>query len=305
MDILKKPSNIATLVLISAFVISAGIVFADSVSTSVTVGNATPSVGTVTINGSSAIVLNENTTKTATTTATVSDSNGCSEISAVLMDFYRSGVTAGSCDTGGEADNNSCYPQVICTEVASGNTCDGGVDTSVDYECAVDLQYYADPTDSGSFSVQTWEATISVGDGTATSTGTDNEELNTLQALNVTSSIGYGALSAGADTGTTNSTTTVTNTGNVEIDPELSGTNMASGGDTIPVGSQEYAAAPFTWGAGTDLTTSGVALNITLPQGTSGTVPVTDDVSWGIGIPGGTPSGSYTGTNTVTAGTAQ
>ena len=120
MDILKKPSNVATLVLITSLVVSASIVFADSVSTSVTVGNATPSVGTVTINASSAIVLNENTTKTATTTVTVSDSNGCSEIAAVLMDIYRSGVTAASCDTGGEANNNNCYPQVICTEITSG-----------------------------------------------------------------------------------------------------------------------------------------------------------------------------------------
>ena len=305
MDILKKPSNVATLVLITSLVVSASIVFADSVSTSVTVGNATPSVGTVTINASSAIVLNENTTKTATTTVTVSDSNGCSEIAAVLMDIYRSGVTAASCDTGGEANNNNCYPQVICTEITSGNTCTGGADTSVDYDCVVNLQYYADPTDSGTYSAQTWEATISVGDGTATSTGTDTEEINTLQALDVTSSIAYGSLSAGADSGATNATTTITNTGNVAMDPQLSGTDMADGGNTIVVGSQEYSAAPFTWGAGTDLTSSGVALDLTLPQGTSGTVPVTDDVSWGLGVPGGTPTGSYTGTNTVAAGAAQ
>ena len=123
--------------------------------------------------------------------------------------------------------------------------------------------------------------------------------------MNVTSSIAYGALSAGADSGATNATTTITNTGNVEMAPQLSGTNMTSGGDIITVGNQEYSATPFTWGAGTDLTTSGVALNLTLPQGTSGTVPVTDDVSWGLGVPGGTPTGSYTGTNTVAAGAAQ
>ena len=56
MDTLKKPSNIAVLVLVGAYIVSASLVFADSVSTSVTVGHATPSVGTVTINASSAIV---------------------------------------------------------------------------------------------------------------------------------------------------------------------------------------------------------------------------------------------------------
>jgi hypothetical protein len=140
---------------------------------------------------------------------------------------------------------------------------------------------------------------ISAGDGTATSTGSASVELNSLAALDVTSSIGYGTIAANTDTASVNSTTTVTNTGNVNIDPDISGTAMTSGGDTIAVGQQEYSADPFTYGAGTDLSLTPTGLNITLPQRTAGLI--TDTVSWGIGIPAGTVPGSYTGTNTFTA----
>lgn len=279
------------------------LVYSDTASTQVIVGNATPSVAAVEVNGSTAIVLTENTTTAVYATSTVTDSNGCSEITNVVADFYRSGVTASGCDTNGEDNNNSCYARVACTEVSG--TCSGGSDTSADYVCSFSLQYYADPTDSGTYSAQTWEASVYAGDGTATSTaGTDTEEVNTLLSLNVTSSIDYGTLSANTDTGATNETTTVTNTGNVDQDPELSGTNMTSGGNTIAVGQQEYSATSFTYGAGTDLSTSPTGFDLSLSQPTSGTAPVADDVLWGIGIPSGQASGTYTGTNTFTAASA-
>jgi hypothetical protein len=274
------------------------VVYGDSVSTAVTVGNATPSISATTFNNSAAITLTENTTKTTYATTTVTDANGCSSIYAVTADFYRSAVSATSCDTVGESDENNCYPRVSCTVI--GGTCTGGSDTAADYVCSTNLQYYADPTDSGTYSAQNWVAHIEAGDGTATSTdATAVVELNTLAALDVTSTISYGTLAANSNTGNVNSTTTVTNTGNANIDPDISGTDMASGGDTITVGNQEYSASPFTVGAGTDLSTTPASLNITLPQRTVGAV--TDDVSWGITIPAATPQGDYTGTNTFTA----
>lgn len=286
--------------LASLFFLIAVVVLADSVSTQVIVGNATPSVSGTTFNSGSALVLTENTTATFYATSTVTDANGCSTINHVTTDFYRSGVGASSCDTAGEANNNSCYPRAVCTVV--GGSCTGGTDTTADYVCSVSLQYYADPTDTGTFSAQNWAASAYAGDGTATSTAdTGTAELNTLLALNVTASIDYGTLSANTDTGAINSTTTVTNTGNKDMDPEISGTQMTSGGDTLAASFQEYSANVFTYGAGTDLSGTPAGLNITLPQGTSGTVPITDTVSWGIGIPGGQPAGTYSGTNTFTA----
>lgn len=271
---------------------------ADTASTSVTVGNAAPSVSVVTLNSSSAITLVENNTRTVYATSTVSDGNGCSTIIGVTTDFYRSGVTAASCDTPGEANSNNCYSRSSCTVVAG--TCTGGVDTTADYVCSAALQYYADPTDSGTYSAQTWTATTYVTDGAATSSASGSAELNTLAALDVTSSISYGTLAANTDTGSANSTTTVTNTGNTNIDPDLSGTVMSSGGDTIAVAQQKYSSINFTYSSGTStLSTTPTSINLALPQRTSGVV--TANVYWGIGIPAGTNAGSYTGTNTFTA----
>ena len=77
---------------------------------------------------------------------------------------------------------------------------------------------------------------------------------------------------------------------------------MTSGGDSISVGQQEYSATTFTYGAGTDLSVSATTLDITLPQPTNDGAPtIQDTVYWGLGVSNGTPAGTYTGSNTVTA----
>jgi hypothetical protein len=89
---------------------------------------------------------------------------------------------------------------------------------------------------------------------------------------------------------------------NVSLDIQISGADLTSGGDTIGVANQKYSADAFTYSSGgTVVTLSPTTQVLALPQPTSGTAPVTDDVLWGIGVPGGTPSGSYLGTNTITA----
>jgi len=52
---------------------------------------------------------------------------------------------------------------------------------------------------------------------------------------------------------------------------------------------------------GTDLTSSPATLVLNFAQPTPGTSPVLDDIEWGIGVPNGQPTGTYTGTNTFTA----
>ena len=295
---------IVSAILLTAFLLTSVVVFADDITNQVTVGNATPSIGTISANGGSDLTMTENTTTNTVTTVTVSDSNGCSGISSVTLDLFRSGVGTASCDVAGEADNNSCYPAVTCTATTTGNTCTGGADTSVDYDCSVSLQYYADATDAGStFVAQNWIALLTVGDGTGTTTASSTFEVNSLLALDVApGSLDYGAVPAGTDTGAANSQVTVTNTGNVDLDPDISGTDMSDGGNTIAAAQQEYSAVAFTYGAGTNLSsTTPAQINITLPQGTSGTVPVTDTVEWGVGVPGGTANGTYTGTTTFAA----
>lgn len=293
MRIFTEKSVAGLLIICFGLMVSAGIVVADDATTSVTVGNAAPSVNTVEINNSTAITLTENTTTTVIATSTISDANGCSEISNVVADFYRSGVTAASCDTAGDANDDSCYPRVTCAE----SSCSG---TSAVYTCTFSLQYHADPTDAGTFSEQNWEMTVSAFDGTATSTGTDTEEVNTLNALNVSASIAYGTLAASATSST--QTATVTNTGNAAIDAQISGTQMTSGGNSIATSSQQYGTSSVPYESlDFALSATPTTLELDLAKPTDASPVITDPTFWGLLVPGGTPAGTYNGTNTFTA----
>ena len=308
MELVSRHNIISSVmaIIIAVSLVSASIVLADTSTTSVTVGDAAPAVSSVEINGSSSITLTESTTTAVTITATVSDANGCA-MDSVVADFYRSGVGASSCDVAGESDVNSCYPQVTCSVVGSGNTCDGGSDTSADYECSFALQYLADPTDSGDYSAQSWEVTITADDGSNTATSTDTEEVNTLLALDVTSSISFGTISANADTGASNQTATVTNTGNVKQDTEVSGDDMCTdyptcSGDSIAASQQKYGLTDVTYDSlSSSLATSTANLATVLPKPTATSTAVTDETYWGIAIPAAQQPGSYTGQNTFTA----
>jgi hypothetical protein len=277
-----------------------------------TVSNVAPVVSSVVTNTSSNITLTENTTVNVTITGTVTDNNSCTDLtggsSAILSSLYRSGVTFASCDDDAEDDNNDCYADFTCSVVASGNTCDGITDSSADYECTTAVQYHADPTDGTSTDTQyydqTWLSTIHALDDDAASDDTEatvGVEMVSLIALQVTAAIDYGNLPPGGDSGSSPETTTVSNTGNVGLDTELSGTAMSGPGTDIPVGNQEYDTSTFTWGAGTDLTGSAVEVELDVLKTTVTASPATDDVFWGLGIPSTQVAGAYTGTNTVTA----
>jgi hypothetical protein len=82
-----------------------------------------------------------------------------------------------------------------------------------------------------------------------------------------TGSISYGALNPNGDSSETS--TVMKARGNVGVDEQLSGTNMTSGGDTIPVAQQKYnLTAAQGWPAGTALsvTPTEAELNITKPK---------------------------------------
>jgi hypothetical protein len=97
-------------------------------------------------------------------------------------------------------------------------------------------------------------------------------------------------------------TTTITATGNVGLDEELSGTDMTSGGNTIGVAYQKYALAGSTaYASGTALSTSGTEAELNCLKTTVSGTPATKNTWWGLEIPAGTVSGSYSGTNTIIA----
>ncbi len=308
MNVYRVPAYlcIPATILVIAGLCAYSIVLADTASTSVTVGNSAPVTSAASFHGGSDVTLTENTYVNATGTVTVTDANGCSTITSVTSKFYlASPANSGS---GCSYNGNSCYTSV-CVATTTGNTCDGGGDTSVQYDCGFRIWYTATPTDSGASASSIWSFAATSTDGTDSHVATNTAqtiEVNTLNALNVTSSIAFGSVAANADTAATNQTTTITNTGNNALDTELSGDDMCTdypgcAGSTLQAEQQEYSLNSFTYGAGTDLTNTPVTVETVLAKPTSTTTPVTDDVLWGIGIPNGQTPGSYTGQNTFTA----
>ena len=128
--------------------------------------------------------------------------------------------------------------------------------------------------------------------------------MNTLRALELsTTTINYGTLSPGQDTGTLNETTTVTDTGNAAIDIYLYGIDWESGAKTLPVGSQEWSlSTSISYGSGTNLTsTPSTAVELDLSKPTSHPSTSTDDIYFGFGVPSTQAVGTYTGTTTFEA----
>ena len=273
---------------------------------SYTVNNIAPVVSALTINGGSAITLDADTTTNVTLGATVVDNNACGDISTVLGYMYRSGVGyTTNCDDNGDDDDNDCYADVSCSVVGSGNTCDGASDASADYECTVATQFHADPTIAGTeYPSEDWLDTLKATDDDA---ATHNAEVGTGVEMNTT--IGYDVTETEIDYGTLDvldsndpldKTTEVVATGNVGLDEELSGVNLTSGGDNIPVGNEHYALAGSTaYSSGTALTTSAVEAELNCLKTTNSASKQTKNTWWGIYIPGGTATGTYNGTVTI------
>lgn len=267
-----------------------------------TVSNTNPVVSNVVINSGSDINLNESTTFNVVVTADVTDTNGCGggEITGVVADLYRSGTTATGCDTNGEDDYDNCYAVESCSETS----CTG---SGASYSCTIAVQYHADPTDTNTeYPTENWLATVTADDQSAGSGSFESSagvEMNSLTAMDVGASIDYGTLSVGTNTGNLAETLTVTATGNVGVDNQLSGTDMTDGGESIGVAQQKYDLSAVLYSLATALSTSATEVETNVGKTTAAgttTTPATGDIYWGIEIPGGTVAGSYAGTNTVT-----
>ncbi len=229
--------------------------------------NALPIVSGVSVDsGAVSVTLTENTTKNVICSGTATDTNGYEDIERVGAFFYRTSI-----GTSSASDNNNLYRLYGDSECIPS----GGAGNSETYTCTFPIQYYADATDAGSaYSADTWSCEMHAYDGAATGTpAVDTIEVASLLALDVTSTIAYGTVNANTDTGTTNQSTTVTNTGNVDMDPQLSGIAMTDGGSgSILASQQKYSASAFTYSSGgTALSGTPTAFNLTLPQRTSDT----------------------------------
>ncbi len=259
--------------------------------------NALPAVNSVSLNAGNNISLTENTTTLINITAQVSDADGFSDIASSSVVVYRSGVGA-SCS----ADERNCYTNSCSLINCSGNSCD--------VSCSVNIHYFADRTDSATYASEYWQARVSAVDASAASAQAtspiDTTEVNTLLALEVQGNIAYGNLDPGNDTGLTNSIITVENTGNSQIDIDVSGSNLCTdyptcSGGVIPVGNQEFDISPFAYGGGITLSSIATQASYPINVAVNSSTPETELMYWGISIPIGIPSGAYTGVNTLIA----
>lgn len=276
------------------------------------INNVAPAVSNVTIENTSIgtpgadIFLTENTTTSYTIRGTITDENSCTDLSTIEASLYRSGIGYNLCDTNAEDNNNNCYAQISCTIDTISNNCDGTTDSNASYACLVDIQYHADPTDNNTvFEIENWLTTINAIDDNAASNNTQitsGVELLSLVGYEVTSSIDFGSIDAGNNSGVLDNILTTQATGNVGLDQELSGTDLSSGLDTIVVTSQRYSLTASTvFASGIQLTGGNVETELNVLKTTITNTPEEGDTYFGIEIPVGTLAGVYTGTNTVIA----
>ena len=269
---------------------------ADIANTSVTVSNVAPTVSGVSLNAGSNITLTENTTTTVTCVGTLTDNNGGADITSASSTIYRSGVGS-SC----LADDNNCYP------IASAN-CTLGTVAGNDRPatCTADIWFHADPTDSGTYLAETWMCEITAIDAgglTGASSTPTGVEMNTLLALDVTPTIGYGTLTPGETIDPLDRLAVATTTGNAAIDANISGTNMTYGANTIDIGQQRYATSSVNWASTTVnyvATTTATLLEFVTGKPTAHPSNQAQNTYWGIAVPSGQPVGDYTGENTYT-----
>jgi hypothetical protein len=222
----------------------------------------------------------EGTTKDVICDATISNSDGYSVMTNVTAKFYRSGVGAEASDDDSNHYSVSGAKETYCS----------GSETSGNCSFTFHVQYYADPTDTGStYEAQNWVCQVTPSDVFGAGTADTNTiEMNSLKSFSVSSTINYGSLNPGQNT-SGNHTATVTNTGNVATGFEVSGNDLAcSVRSAIPVGNQQFGLNNFSYGSGTALSGTAKNTGANLSKPTQSTPTVTQNSYWQVFIPAGT-----------------
>lgn len=248
----RKPKKYLTVLILGLFfvgilplavsliaIFSPSEVIGESVSSSVTVGNALPTTdGTAVMDFDGDYTINQQYNSTAREvycSVSITDENNCTEITDVEAVFYvsaNSGDDQYDCDV----DNDDCYHSSLTgvgantCEVHSSNPCDGVLDNSVIYYCKAYMEYVADRTDTDADLAWRCAARAKDGVGWSGYNSTASRfpaEMATFRALDiVSSSLGYGTLAVGENTGTSHQPLQVYVTGNAPIGVTISGSDL-------------------------------------------------------------------------------
>jgi hypothetical protein len=277
------------------------------------INNVAPTVSGVILHSGENIVVNMKGMDEveATTTATISDNNGCGDVTSASSTIYFSEVSGANYCT---ADDNFCYQITNANCYFDSSSCTGNTDTTITVTCSTTIAFHAYPSDGSGgnypYTNPSWLGAVTgIDDNGArnVATTTTGVDLITLTALDVSENqIAYGSVKGGQNTGDQNATTTVENYGNSPLNTDMSVSDMLKSDltDWINANNQQFSTSTFTYDSGfhySIASTSNQVVDTEIPKATSTAVSVTDAIYWGIGIPAGTTSGDYSGTNTFTA----
>lgn len=262
-----------------------------------------PIASNVTVNGGTGVVsLSSDTATSVPVTATLIDTGGCSEISGATIQLYRSDLGS----SGGDDEN---YRKTGTCSINAGS-CSGDGDTSATISCSVDLQYYADPTDATSVNASTnWTASIIPADTTPGSPSTQTFEVNSLAAIRTINSLNFGTLGLNQDTGATNQSANIVNTGNENIDVAVHAYGSSPGDNRamtcvsgfIPVQRMKYnVSTGFTYSSGgNQMSSTPIELDVDIPQRTAAETSI--PIRFGLQIPASGVGATCSGTVVFTA----
>lgn len=235
------------------------------------------------------------------------DLNGDGDITGADGVFFDDAAVNYDCS----ADENDCYTVACSLEAASSGSDKEatGTDTTRVATCTHTVYFNANASSS-------WTAYGKPADEAGTVTGlaysTDTVTNGALLALDLTSAtIAYGTVEIG---GTSDGqTTTIENKGNQVLDSYIGGTDMISGGNTIPRAQQKWhhTSGTFDWdaagyalvaaGGGSTAAEGCADRNITVRNLNGSGAGSDESIYWRIRIPSAQAAGTYSGTNTFTA----
>jgi len=218
-----------------------------------TVSQLAPSITAVTVNGGSAITPIGNSVATATVSFTVTGGQGCGNVffgsGTVTTTLFRSGISSTCLAAAPTPNALNCY--IVATTT---NDCTSATSTSDGHATTTfQIWYFAQSTGnpSSSFPSDNWLASVYLTNGsgtTSTANSASGVNMNMTTAISVgTSSFSYGTVAGGQNTSSTDQISSIKNAGNTSTTLKVSGTAMASGGNTMPTSSQHYATNTFTY----------------------------------------------------------
>ena len=250
----------------------------DLLAPTTSLASGTPTVDTIVVSTTtpattnvSAIDLNEAANRAVYISGQISHQDGCSVLASNGLSavFYRTGVSgAQACSV----DNLNCY-QVNQAQGACAIIGCTGTETTVSYQCVVQVKHYADATDTGAYINETWRAYAQIIDQNQLS-GNNSiaTEINSLSSLDIVGGVDFGSLNLGT-TSTVSLPLVLANRGNTTIDLRLSGTGLTcANGGVIPVEKQRYDLSSDTaYESMFSVSSSLDTINLNLDKQTSGT----------------------------------